>query len=366
MVSAIEAITGQVKNGLCFILGNVEDAARVLGNLVGTSAGIGGVAGGLGALVCDLPPEPLPVAPPPFNGGQCQGVPYRVLFSYTNDQGNRNEIEQNIEGVVVGVYTIPANFGGKSVGIERRNPDGSIQRFFQAGVTDPNTNPAPSLSVLGRVDGLPDTCGDPDGGPVPPPGPVSPELPDITYDIDGDTNITVPIAVIYAPVYVDLDGSFKMPISINVGDIDLSGTINLAPEFGIEIKPTINIGGPGTPDDPDIIGEPGGGPTEIPDSEDLESTIIGVLVYSDLTTDNGSSGVDFTNGPDLYVPRLASVQFAVKTRDSIGWTSDQDVKNLECYVPCPAPQGAIAVRVSPMPGVSSRFTAVRGVPLTEF
>lgn len=366
MVSAIDAIKQQVKNGLCIIFSSGESFGKAVGGIVGTTGDGGGLGGAFGTLVCDRPPAPLPAPAPPFTGGQCDGLTYRIYFSYNvintdGSTGTRYTENRGAIGPIYGVRGVGApdfqsivadtgqgdqvlTSGNCAQGCFRDITIDSVEPFFASGV---------------------DNCGDPPVAPITP-EPVSPTLPDITFNIDVDTTITVPITAVYAPIYVDLDGSFKMPISVNVGDIDLSGTINIAPEFSIELSPTINLGGPGTPDDPDVIGEPDGGPTPIPDVEDLESTIIGVLVYSDIEAEAGSTGVAFTNGPNLYVPRLASVQFAVKTRDSIGWTSDLDVKNLECYVPCPAPQGAIAVRVSSMPGVQSRFTPVRGVPLTSF
>lgn len=355
-----------MRGGLCAILAANETAAKVLTSVTGDPLGAAKLAGGLRRQVCSDDPDNDPQPDVPFSGGQCAGTQY--LFTWTlirpglpvlNLQDDRQgplqlsralEPDDSSDGCPEGQdfnrYTMLS--GGTPVSM------GS-----GCGVNVTNI-------VVSPLFGGPNNCGDPSPTPLPPPGPVSPELPDITYNIDGDTTITVPITAIYSPIFVDLDGSIKMPININVGGIDFNGTLKLAPEFELEFKPTINIGGPGSPDDPDVIGEPGAPATPIDDVEELESTIVGVLVYSDIPPDTGPSGIDGQTGPDLYVPRLASVQFAIKTKNSIGWTSDLDVKNLECYVPCPAPQGAIAVRVTPVPGVQSRFTAVRAQPLTSF
>jgi len=213
------------------------------------------------------------------------------------------------------------------------------------------------------LDGLSDNCGDP-----PPiigaPSDVTYEAPDITYNIDDSTEITVPISFVFSPAFLDINGSINVPVKFDVGGVEFSGAVEISPEFNFEFNPSGVGGGPGTVDDPDGIGEPGIPSDPVEDPEEGTLPIIGVLVYSDIDPDGDPSGILFPAGPNIYVPRLASVTFLIKTANSTGWTPDQDVKNLECYVPCPALQGAIAVRVSPMRGVTSRFSAVRGRLLT--
>lgn len=373
MVDFAESVKGALKGGLCAVLGADEAAVKLLSRLTGSPIGAYPLASGLRRQLCSDDPGNDPVFVPSPATGQCPVV-YRAIFNATGASGACNPIEFGTNNVGVGVGPISirefhdtalsAGFGGLCPGYSNNviyytNASGEFTLVGQARGIKLN-----SLSLV-REDGGPDNCGTTEP-PVIPPGPVPITPTNITYDIDVNTQITVPLTAVFAPVFLSFDGSIKVPVTVNVDGLNFDGTVTISPEFEVNIKPTINIGGPGDVDDPDVIGEPGGGPTEIPDSQDLDSTIIGVLVYSDVEAEAGSSSVAFTNGPQLYVPRLASVQFAVKTRDSIGWTSDLDVKNLECYVPCPAPQGAIAVRVSPMPGVQSRFTAVRGIPLTSF
>lgn len=368
-----ESVNGALRGGLCAVLGANETAAKVLTSVSGDPLGVVPLASGLRRQLCSDDPDNDPTYEPPFNGGQCPGVTYIVTLRTRNVDSPTPQWRNPVQLAVTGPIAIkPISESGFNCNDPARPFEGNAGIYNGAGDLVANLaggcfdvpNGYEILSI-DRADGQPDNCGDPPPPPVDPepvPGPPT----DITYNIDGDTNITVPLTAVYAPIFVDLDGSIKAPVTVNVGGIDFNGTIKISPEFEVEISPTINIGGPGSPDDPDVIGEPGGGAEPIDDVEDLESTIVGVLVYSDITAEAGSGSVAFTNGPDLYIPRLASVQFAIKTRNSIGWTSDLDVKNLECYVPCPAPQGAIAVRVSPMPGVSSRFTAVRAQPLTSF
>lgn len=350
-----------------------EAAVKLLSRVTGSPIGAFPLAAGLRRQLCSDDPANDPVYEPPFEGGQCVE---KYIVEYTLGSGGPSPSTGTLLaiGPIEGLIEEPQSSG--SVRVFLRANSGVVFGGQCFNILAPsgmqNTllgTYTPSGGSTSKIEGVTpcgaDNCGDPPPVPIPP-GPVPIPPTDITYNIDGDTNITVPLTAIFAPVFVDLDGSIKVPVTVNVDGINFDGTVTIAPEFEVEISPTFNIGGPGTPDDPDEIGEPGGGAEPIDDPEDLEATIVGVLVYSTIESEARPSGVEFTNGPDLYVPRLASVQFAVKTSNSIGWTSDQDVKNLECYVPCPAPQGAIAVRVSPMPGVQSRFTPVRSIPLTTF
>jgi len=366
LVSAVEAIAERAREGLCFILGNVEDGARLLGNISGVPSGIGTIAGALGTQLCNKPPDVVDPPPPPFTGGQCPGVRYDVNFTGTVPGNSPQTATVRLTGPLqynAALAPVPPVTGCD---------DGEVwQRFSVSGSTETpvirwqGCDATFTVNSVTPVSGGANNCGDPP--PVyPPPGDVFYEGDDVTYEGDDNINITVPTAFIFAPVYVAIDGTLRVPVKIDFGGVDFSGEVTIAPEFNFEIAPTFNPPGPGVPDDPDGIGEPGEPSDPIPEVEELESTIVGVLVFSDIDPDGQPSGIQFQDGPNLFVPRAASVQFAIKTGNSIGWTSDQDVKSLECYVPCPAPQGAVAVRVSPMPGVQSRFTAVRGKPLTSF
>jgi len=371
MVTFNEAVESSARSGLCFLLGQFDEAAKFLVRVVGTSAGVAPVASGIRRKLCSDDPANDPVYEPPFSGGQCP-VDYNATWeqrTFNSGTMTYNWTPRSATGGdrrgPMGI-TDPSLGGGCSPGTQeaRETIVPAVGASFLVGFGGcSDVKPSYRNLVFTRQDGLPDDCGD-----IPPvlpePGPIIYEGDDITYNIDESTDITVPISFVFSPVYVDLDGSLKIPVNFDVGGVTFDGTIEVSPEFNFEFNPSGIDGGPGTVDDPDGIGEPGEPSDPVEDPEEGTLPIIGVLVYSDIDPDGDPSGILFPTGPNIYVPRLASVTFAVQTANSIGWTPDQDVKNLECYVPCPALQGAIAVRVSPMRGVTSRFTPVRGRLLT--
>jgi len=351
-----EAVQESGRLALCALFAGNEAVNALISPIAGDSFGLYPLTSGLRRKLCSDDPNNDPQLELPFEGGQCEGTTYLITWTVNapgsppNNQSNDRigpltlsralepgdaEAECD-EGLTFNRYTM----------LSAQTPLGLGSG---CGVTVTNIQVSPLF-------GAPDNCGDPPPPPVGPPAPVFYEAPDITYNIDGDTTITVPIAFTFSPVYVALDGSLNIPVTFDVGGVEFSGEVTVSPEFNFNFSPKGVGTGPGVTDD-----DPTG--TPIPEDED-ETTIIGVLVFSTVTGKNAATVLDSENGPDFYVPRIASVQFAIKTGNSIGWTSDQDVKNLECYVPCPAPQGAIAVRVTPAPGFSNTFTPVRAKPLT--
>lgn len=370
MVGFSNALTDFMRSNLCTALGVLGPAVTLGQKLSPIGFPPVNVPNALSMLLCDAPPDRLPPPEPPFTGGQCVGRTYTVTM----------EVESYpfSDCSTFGPGTTSLGFPGPIRGLVTRTESPSGDLCTPAGNAvylrhGPGTSDetlivgagyGATASILSVVpeDGLPDTCGDPP--PIIPPPDVTYEFgDDITYNIDDSTEITVPVTAVFAPIFVDLDGSLKIPVTVDVGGVEFNGTLEVAPEFNLEIKPTKIIAGPGRPDDPD---PPGGQPqVEVPEDVEDVDTIIGVLVFSQFDGDeNNATGFPSVGGPNFLVPRIASVQFAIKTGNSIGWTADQDVKNVESYVPCPAPQGAIAVRVTAEPGFTRRFTPVRGKPLT--
>lgn len=372
MVSFPEAVTKAMRDNFCSAMGVLGDAITLGSKLTVVGPDFLNLPNALGALVCDLPPDNLEPPPPEFTGGQCVGKAYNVVVTgqrYANNcvPANGNVSALGAIGPIStrrGVNTTNlAALGGLCPGVsinflEVLNGSGQVVSTFGQvrGVTVSSVNVTP-------VTGL-DNCGN--IPPVyPPPGNTYNFGDDITYNVDDSTQITVPITGIFAPITVAIDGSLRIPLTLDVGGVEFTGNIEVSPNFTVNIQPKGITTGPG---EPDPIGGGGGGTlTPVPEDGDDEETIIGVLVFSTIISDaNSATGFASLDGPDFYVPRLGSVQFAIKTGNSIGWTADQDVKNLESYVPCPAPQGAIAVRVTPIAGVTRTFIPVRAVPLTSF
>lgn len=366
-----EAVQESGRLALCALFAGNEAVNALLSPLTGDSLGLYPLTSGLRRKLCSDDPANDPVYVPPFEGGQCD-APYLVDFDIKAEDGGvigGGPVLTN--GPIAGVRSVPLNNATPPLNSLEVGSHGSLN-FVGTCDTTSNTGfqwRQVSTVIGGSIELLSVTpCGANDCGDPPPPpaepGPITTNPPDITYNIDGDTTITVPISFTFSPAYVALDGSINIPVNFDVGGVDFNGEVTVSPEFNFEFNPGGIDRGPGTVDDPDGIGSPGipSVPPALPPENTLP--IIGVLVYSDIDSDFGPSGIFFDAGPDIYVPRVASVKFAIRTADSIGWTADQDVKNLESYIPCPALQGAIAVRVQAAPGVTSRFTPVRGRLLT--
>jgi len=220
-----------------------------------------------------------------------------------------------------------------------------------------------TLQITGVCSG-PGNCGDPPLD-LPPPAPIEVNV-NIDYDnFEGDNfNITVPL--IFAPVYIALDGTLRIPIRID--DLNLFGEINLDNDFEI----TVDLGGgasdgpgPGGTDDPDTTpGEPN------LDGEDPPlgpaSTIIGVFVRSQLTIGNRTTLIPDNPGPDILAPGVGTVRFQIRAGSISAWTKDIRVKGVNEFVYCPVPWGAVSVSVRSEVGWANDFTVLRGRPLTDF
>lgn len=372
MPSFSEAVQESGRLALCALFAGNEAVNALLSPLTGDSLGLYPLTTGLRRKLCSDDPANDPVYEPPFTGGQCNEA-YLVSWESQNSDATTSSATVLARGPIVGIRrTITSATGFRiELGCNGLQPASPVCGFvadvgfsWQELVSGNRPDPTGTQQIVNVVACGLDNCGDIPPAP-PEPGPITTNPPDITYNIDGDTTITVPISFTFAPAYVELDGSINIPVTFDVGGVDFNGEVTVSPEFKFEFNPGGIDRGPGTVDDPDGIGSPGipSVPPALPPEDSLP--IIGVIVYSDIDSDFGPTGIFFDSGPDIYVPRVASVKFAIRTADSIAWTSDLDVKNLECYVPCPALQGAIAVRVQAVAGVTSRFSPVRGRLLTN-
>ncbi len=302
------------------------------------------------------PPEGDPEEPPgPFVGGQC---PVLYNINWTWSAGSFNSGPQSSQRVG------PLSFSREGTGSLDCGPGGDVYNVF---ILIDGTGASPialatgcgaqlnSLSVS-RADGLPDNCGSLPGV-YPPPTNIETDI-DVTYNIEGDTEVTVTIPFIFAPIDINLDGTLQIPFTFDFGGFEFSGDINL-PDFDVTINP------PGLPpgDGEDIDPIPPDDPDDRVPPLPAQSKIVGAVVACTIDSPSIVGSIDFEGGPDTIIPRAASVKFAYSFGGATFWSPDIDVKTLRSFVPCPFSQGADAVVVSPSIGVTVTTVPITGFPL---
>jgi len=230
-----------------------------------------------------------------------------------------------------------------------------------------------AITNVVRVDGLPDTCGDPLPPTPTPPQPSDPIDVDVPWtDEDGnDLDITLP--VIFAPIRVDINGELIVPFRVSVDptfNVNFNGSINInTGDVSINFK---NINTPpksspnqddyGSPDDiPDYPPEVPNSIIPIPPQPDEPETaqVIRACIVTITDYDSNATVIFQDDNPDIYAPNLGFINFGISINNAIAWTSDIPVKNFRNFIPCPWEGGAIAVRGTPRPGVEWIITPVR-------
>jgi hypothetical protein len=374
MVSFPDALGGAIKAAYCFQVANNPIHFSNLSGIFTPSAARR-AADNFNRWVCNKGPVDFPE--PEFLGGQCPGKRYLISYeARVNNSGNwttyTNETTvgpgaREVYGPVTVLGDRRWNAGSRACGlsftgsyeIEFSNSDGTpnwgalnIQGSFCPGSQIINVRNL----VFSRLDSGAE-CGD---GPIdlPPPGNIETEI-NIDYGDDNEFNLTVPL--IFAPVYVALDGSLNIPFEI--GDINLSGELNLTNEGEITLDFSRGTD-PGQADDTDL---PSGDETGDGDDPPTgpEERIIGVMVRVTDLGDERVTVIPQTVGPAVVAPRAATVKFLARFGGITGWTPDIAVKSVRTYIPCPIPSGAVDVQVTPDFGSSVEFTPIRGRPLTE-
>jgi len=208
-----------------------------------------------------------------------------------------------------------------------------------------------------RIDGLPDDCGGPP--PIFPP-PVNIDIDvDVTYNIDDGTEVTVTIPFIYAPITTDINGFFRIPFTFEFGGIEFSGNIGFNPEFNVNLDPQT---GPRGIDSP--LTDLPGPDVEVPVSPSTyRQRVVGVLVQSVLVGEQQLTTIFTENIPQILAPRCGSVKFGYAIAGRSFWSPDIDIKDRNCFIPCPFSQGADTVAASPAPGVALNYVPIFGAPL---
>lgn len=337
-------------------------------------------------LFCNREPPPPPENSP--GGGQCPTL-YNVTVqrtyqftsggscpSFTDSQtlngrlGPIRGVQPFKEGPDAGYYLLHAPQPGFPDGRSRVvvATDGSA-------IVCPSRVLGVSITSIVRVDGQPDDCGDlPPLVPIPPfPNPTIPD--DVEYDDDNGDPITVPVNITFGFPFIFINGELNVPFRVQISpefNFDIDGTLNL--ETG---DVNFNFGGspggdgclPKPPGDFAPIGDepptPDPGIPQPPPVDDdptddrLKDIIRGVIVTASVDDVNATI-IGQDGNPDLYIPRIGNVQFAIQIRNSVSWTERVNVTNLRQFIPCPWEGGAIDVRGTAEPGVIMSLTPVIG------
>jgi len=306
---------------------------------------------------CDPAFDPEPT-PPSFQGGQCPVI-YTLTYSYnvilTDGTLQQPPITQTalVQGPV-------SNFRGEG------SP--SFQSIF---ITEASGQSAqlrsgncaqgcfanPLVVSLVRQDGLPDDCGSLPPT-FPPPGDTTINI-DVTYNIEEGPDIDVTVPLVFSPFFIDFNGDFNFPFSFEFGDIGFTGNVEFTPQFNFTINPQPGPIGTDNPVDELPDEEP-----EIPVEEPPPGqTVVGVVVQSRLIGEQQLTTIATDNIPQILAPRCGSVKFGYRIAGRSYWSPDIDIKDLNCFIPCPFSQGAATVAASPAPGVALDFVPIFGSPL---
>ena len=347
MVSFLEGVRNANKAINCFLLSAGGGILGAVASLPGgspefvenTTKALRRLAG------CDPADDPV-IPPPPFTGGQCPDIVYRV--SYQN---------QTADGPV-GAPAIISGVG--PVGGGSTTPQGGSFIIFNGvpvGVASGTILIAPTIISIVRADGQPDECGD--IPPVfPPPTPIDIDI-DVTYNIDDGTEVTVTIPFIYAPITTDINGSFRIPFTFEFGDIEFSGNIGFNPDVSVTVNPPPAPRGTDSP-----VTDLPGPDDEIPVTPSTYAKrVVGVVVQSFLVGEQQLTTIFTENIPQILAPRCGSVKFGYAIAGRSFWSPDIDIKDLNCFIPCPFSQGADTVAASPAPGVVLNYVPIFGAPL---
>lgn len=375
MATFIEEIGRAVKQTACAVIATND-------SVNGFMQGIGfpgadsyrNVTRALRRQLCDNADDTVPTNPDAdFTGGQCSGVVYNVSLTHTTQSWISGCTPSTIlTSVKTGTVTGPVKrfyfrlFGSGSCGpssAEIRVDDGQGDRVWSSAFTNVPTgrvidgHQITSIQ-LSRQDGQADICGDPP--PIIPPYTPAPTTINIEYENNNQTTINEDVDVtIFAP-QVNIGGAIFAPVTIAGNTFNLVGTVELTPEFKLNVSPEVNVNlGGGNTDSP--VPEPDGDIPEPTIDPDERRVIVGAIV----TATSVSDRVDFLpqgDNPDVGLPDLGLINFYISTANGTAWTGDIKVKNVRSYIPCPVTTGAIDVAGTARNGVQLDVQPVWGYP----
>lgn len=331
-------------------------------------------------LTCDREPDPEEYGPP-FSGGQCSGVAYDVTVFYeVFSAGVLIDTDTRTLRPNGAVYSVVPVFDnelpGTSYQIQLRvdpatNSGNAFYNVSAGSGGGPYSGSATIVSVV-RVDGLPDTCGDPDPQ-LPPSAPGDRTFPtSYTYtNNEGDT-IDVDATIRYGDISVDVNGDLQIGGRIEFTGDPFSPEINFNYNFSAG-EGTFKPGNPNYPPSGNANGDGYGSedappyPPSVPNSiappspnnpEDDSVQVIRAVIVTVTANSSDATGIFQGTNPDIFAPNLGFINFGIATGGVISWTSDIPVKNYRNFIACPWEGGALQVRGTPRGGVSWTLTPV--------
>jgi hypothetical protein len=362
-----------IRNGFCTISTTAQDFGGEL------SAGTEYRGVGVGVdllrlaqrLTCNR--EPSPGYDPSFTGGQCPGIQYNVFFRVTyNNQGQGpfvfNDGPLPVYGPIFGLSS--ATIGNDvRVFVDASNMAGTDpQQYLAVNFTGGASSGFEVLSLeftsVNRADGQPDNCGNPPAN-VPPSTPGSRTTNnDFTYVDNGGDTINITTLVTFGDINLGINGDLNIPFRVTIDDIlpfTFNGKLDLStgdvtynpgnPNYNPSGEPNADGYGVEDPDDalPDV-------PDDViaPNADDIEPSTRRVIRGVFVTTVSSSSNVtvlDQDSQPDIIIPNLGYVNFAIAVRNRVAWSSDIPVKNHKFFAECPWVGGAIDVKGTPRQGI---------------
>lgn len=208
------------REALCNLYTNTPQ--WLLPDVLGDPGGI--LARGFYDNICrpDFPPPTVPT--PAFNGGQCP-VQYIVAYTVTafyppNPPGSYSTSGTlSVWGTIKGTKSVlvASQWNASIVGGANGSPGASVD-YPVLTIANIYNQPVVTITSITRVDGLPDSCGNP---------PVEddrvPTITQVEYNTTievGGVDVVVPVVVIRPDI--DIDVNFRPEVVVNVGGVDVN------------------------------------------------------------------------------------------------------------------------------------------------
>lgn len=369
MSNYLNALNDSIRDGACFLLNQGDNAVRFFNEISPVDAP--NAPRYWLPKLCDEDPGNYTPPTAPFEGGQCPGVDYTVTVDVTRINSFCSQVSSQYSS---------SGFIGPITSVDLRDPF----RIGQCPAGDPNSRLTVTHSpggvttestleafgttapfeitniAIARTDGQPDTCGnpEPDIPPWPPAGDTYNISPTYIDNSDNSVNLSGNV-VLFAPVFAPfVPVKVFAPIRVDLGGVVIDGTIEFAPDFTVNLGAPSGDNSPGNPDGNPDDEDPTGVPTT-PDDED-NRRLLGLFVRSVSDGTDKATRVAQSNGPDLFVPRLAQVYFRVRAGRTVGWSGPFDVNTQSQWVPAPRNAIATTARTHWLGGWSGTQTLIYG------